>query len=85
MSLPRPRWPASEEASGRYAFHQIAVARDAIGKVVDDFLFFVVNGREMRFRECEADGVADTLTERTGRDLDARGVMHLRVSRRQTA
>ena len=55
------------------AFHQVAVAADAVGEVVDDRLVVaVVDGAEMRFGDRHADGVGDALAERPGRRLDAR-------------
>ena len=69
----------------RDAFHQVAVARDAIGVVVDDFLFAIVRRGELSFRDRESDRIADALAERPRGHFHAGGMVELRVARRLTA
>ena len=65
------------------AFHEVAVAADAIGKVVDDGLVLtVVDRSQMRLGDRHADRVADALPQRPGRCLDSRRALRLRVSGR---
>ena len=66
------------------AFHQVAVGADAEDAVVDDLVAgAVVALGHHALGECEADHVANTLTKRTRRHLNTRGVTNLRMSRRQ--
>ncbi len=52
-----------------HAFHQAAVARQAIGVVADDAI--AVAGIEQPLGERHADGIADPLPKRPGRGFDA--------------
>ena len=70
------------ERSGlaRDSLLHVAVAGDEERVVVDDLLRRPVERRrEVGFGEREADGVADALAERSGRDLDPDGVAELGV------
>ena len=67
ISLPSCRCPASEAASDGDAFHQVAVADDRVGVVVDDLVAVAVVARgELRFGDRHADGVGEALA-RAGR------------------
>jgi hypothetical protein len=56
-----------------YALHQIAIADDPIGEMIDDLRARpVVRRRQVGFGHRETDAVAKALTERSGRRLDAR-------------
>ena len=60
----------------RHALHDVAVGADGVGAVVDERLAVaVVALGQHRLGERHADGVADALPERAGRDLDARDRM----------
>src|SRR3954454_2069379 len=55
----------------RHALHEIAVAADAIGAVVDDLVVRPVEElREEALGDAEAHAVRESLTEGTGRGLD---------------
>ena len=55
------------------ALHEVAVADDRVGGVVDDFESGAVVARgELRFGDRHAHGIGEALPERTGRDLHAR-------------
>ena len=56
---------------GGDAFHHVAVARDHVGPMIDE-LAAEARGEDT-LGERHADGVAEPLTERPGRGLDARG------------
>ncbi len=63
-------------------FHHAAVAEEHVGVVVDDGVAVTVElGGEHFFGQGEAHGVGDTLAERAGGGLDARGVAVFRVAR----
>ncbi len=65
----------------RDAFHEIAVAADDVGVVVDDLGFAgVVDGAEVFFSDGEADGFGEALAERAGGDFNAGGFAVLRVT-----
>lgn len=61
--------------------HQITVPGEDVRMMIDDRLLAVVGGGEMRFGDREADGIADSLTERAGRYLNAGRVMVLGMAR----
>ncbi len=66
----------------RDAFHHAAVAHEGVGVVVDDVVTWAVElRRQGAFGDGEADGVGDTLAQRAGGGLNARGVAVLRVAR----
>ena len=68
---------------GGDAFHQIAVADDAIGKVIDDFESRPIVARgQVGLRDRHADAVAEALTQRSRRSLDARSQAALRMAGR---
>ncbi len=70
----------------RDAFHQVAVAGDDPGAVIDRRVAVAAVTRgQMRFADRHADGVREALAERTGRDLDARRVAALGMARRLAA
>ena len=70
----------------RDAFHQIAVAGDNPGSVVNDGVARAVVARgKVRFGDGHADRVRETLAERAGRDLDAGSVAALGMARRLAA
>ena len=65
----------------RDAFHQAAVAKEHVGRVIDDLMVRLVElGRQHLFGNSEADGVGDALTERAGGRLDAGCVADFRVA-----
>src|SRR6266850_3009637 len=67
---------------GGDAFHQIAVADDSIGKVIDDLESRMVIARgQIGLSDGHADPVAKTLTERSRRSLDARSQPALGMAR----
>src|SRR4029453_187061 len=58
---------------GGDAFHQIAVADDSISQVIDNFESRTIVARgQIGLRDGHANPVAKTLTQRSGRSLDAR-------------
>ena len=67
--------PGAGECAGlvRDAFHQAAITEEDIGVMIDDDLAGLVElGAQQLLREGEADGIGETLAERTGRRLHAR-------------
>ncbi len=87
--VPDPDQLLEAEESGdrgglvRDALHEIAVGADEPRAVVDDLVAgAVVPGGQHRLGEGEPDRVGETLTERTGGDLDARGVAPFGVAGR---
>ena len=68
---------------GGDAFHEVAVADDAVREVVDDVVpVAVVAGGEERLGDRHPDTRCEAAAEGTGGDLDARGVIDLGVSGR---
>ncbi len=68
------------------SLHEVAVAAKPPHPVIHDLLAGPVEAfREQPFRDRHADGVSESLAERSGRDLHARRVPALRVSRRGRA
>src|SRR5260370_10131290 len=68
------------------ALHQVAVAADKPGAVIDDPMPVAVErGREVRFSDGHADGVRQALAERTRRRLNAGRVAVLRVPLRHAS
>src|SRR5688572_12374225 len=64
------------------AFHEVAVADDCVRGVVDDFEAGAVIARgELRFGDRHAHSIGEALPQRTGRDLNARSMTALRMSR----
>ena len=83
---------AEAEGSGergglvRDAFHQVAVAAEDVGVVVDDVVgVAVVDGGEMLLCGGDADGHAEALAERAGGDFDAGGLAVLGMAGRVRA
>ena len=75
---------SSGERSGlvRDAFHHVAVAHDAVGVMIDDFIAgLVVNSGKMLFGHRQADRHGESLSEGSGGDFDAICVVVLRVAR----
>lgn len=69
-----------------HAFHQVAVAANAVSIVVDDFqIAFIVSRRKLRFRQSHADGHRQTLAQRSRRGVYARSMSEFRVARRFAA
>src|SRR5689334_23397930 len=68
---------------GSDALHQIAVAHDPIGVMIDDVEAVAIEARrQMRFRHRDSDAVGETLAERAGGHFDAGRMAALRVARR---
>ena len=68
------------------AFHHAAIAKEAVGAVVDDLKAVAVEFRRKHlFGKRHADGVGDALTERTGRGFHPRRNADFRVPRRFAA
>ncbi len=65
------------------AFHQVAVAGDDIGIVIDQIV--AEAGVQDTLRQRHADRGGDALAERAGRRLDAAGLQHFRMARRLAA
>ena len=64
------------------AFHQVAIAADDIGVVIDNVVAFAVIARgQPGFRNGHADAVAESLAERAGGDFDAHRMTALRMPR----
>jgi len=61
-----------------HAFHQAAVARQAIGVVADDAV--AMAGIEQPLGKGHTDGIADPLPQRTGRGFNAGRMAIFRVS-----
>ena len=71
---------------GGHAFHQVAVADDGPGAMVDHGVAVaVVGGRQLRFADRHAHRVGQALAERPGGDLHARRVAVLGMARRLAA
>ena len=67
---------------GRHALHQVAITDQRISVTIDDQVpRAVVAGREIAFRDREADGIGEALPEGTGRCLHSRRQTALGVSR----
>ena len=81
--LAEPQVPGERGRLVADALHQVAVAGERAGAVVDDPLAGAVEARGQEpLGDRHADRVADPLAERAGGDLDARGVAALGVARR---
>ena len=71
---------------GGNALHQVPVARDDVGPVVDDRVTRPVErGGQPAFRHRHPDGIAEPLAERPRGHLDARAAPTLRMPRRSAA
>ena len=71
---------------GRDALHQVAIARDHVRAMVDDVMVRPVEGRgEPTLRHGHADCIGESLSQRSGRDLDTRRHAALGMTRRSTA
>ena len=69
-----------------YALHQIAIADDPIGEMIDDLgAGPVVARRQVRFGHRQTDAVAEALTQRPGGRLDAWRNATLGMARRHAA
>jgi hypothetical protein len=78
--LPEPEVTGEGCGLMRHAFHDVAVARHEVRVVIDDRVPLAVERRgEVRFGDRHPDCVADSLSQRAGRGLDARRVAVLRV------
>ncbi len=65
----------------RDAFHQIAIAADAVGVVIDDVVAgAVIAGRKPSFRNRQTDRVAESLAERSSGNFNAGCVTALRMA-----
>jgi hypothetical protein len=63
------------------AFHQVAVAADAVGMVVDDLeAGLIVDGGEVLFRDGQAYRHREALAEGAGSDFDTVGEMGFRMA-----
>ncbi len=70
--LAEPQVPGQRGGFRRDAFHQVAVADDAVSVMVDDLeAGAVVARRQMRLGHRHAHAVAEALAKRPGRHLDA--------------
>ena len=70
----------------RHTFHQAAVAEEHPGVVIDDLVPRPIERRGERFfRERHADGIGETLPERTGRRFDTELQVVLRMAGRMRA
>src|SRR3546814_3160968 len=68
---------------GGDAFHQVAIAGDHPGAVIDDDVPGAVVPRgQLRLGHGHAHGVGEALSQRSGGDLDARGMAALGMPRR---
>lgn len=62
--------------------HQAAIAEEAVGVVVNEVeAGLVEDGGGVGLGHGQADGIADTLTQRAGGDLDTGGIVRLGVAR----
>src|SRR6185437_13057716 len=69
-----------------YALHQVPVADDSIGEVIDDLeAGAVVTRGEVAFGNCETDAIAKALTKRSRGRLDAGRDATFGMARRHTA
>ena len=67
----------------RDALHHAAVAEEHVGVVVDNLVAWAIERRGQYFLgQRHADGVCETLSERTGRRFDADVQIALRMARR---
>ena len=66
----------------RHSFHHVAIAGDEVHVVIEDFLVAVEDRGHVCLSHCHANGVTDSLSERTSRRLDSRSVAVLGMSRR---
>ena len=74
--LAEPEEARERACLSRHALHDVAVGADRVGPVIDQRVAVaVVALGQHGLGERHADGVADALPERAGRDLDARGRM----------
>jgi hypothetical protein len=68
------------------ALHGTAIPKNAVGVVADDVeAVSVEDGGGVSLSDGETDGVAEALAERAGGDLDAGGVVGLRMPRSDAA
>lgn len=66
--------------------HQAAIAEEAVGVVVSEGeAGLVEGGGGVGLGHGQADGIADTLTQRAGGDLDTGGIVRLGVTRSDAA
>ena len=75
------RWPASADRLVADAFHQVAVAGDDIGLVIDQIV--AEAGVQDALGQRHAHGIGDALAQRAGGGLDARQHGHIRDGRRR--
>lgn len=84
--LAEPQMPGERGRLRGNALHQVAVAGQHIRGVVDHRVVRAVVARcELRFHDRHADGVGETLPERPGRGLHARGEPAFRMPWRLAA
>ena len=68
-----------------HAFLCTSVAKEAVRIIVDEVVTGLVEySSGMSLSNSESDSVSETLTQRTGRDLDARGIVGFRMARSDT-
>jgi hypothetical protein len=68
------------------AFHDVAVADDGISEMVDDLEpGTVIARRQIRFSDCHADAVAETLSERSSGDFYTGSELAFRMPGRQAS
>ncbi len=71
---------------GGDTLHEVAIADDSVGKVIDDVeAGAVVARRQLRFGHRHSHAVAEALTERARRHLDSRCYAALGMTRRDAA
>src|SRR5579884_2653396 len=86
VELAEPEVAGERARLRRHALHEVAVAREHPGVVVDDDVARAVEARgEVRLGDGKAHRIADALTERPRGGLDARGEVHLGMPGRAAA
>ena len=81
--LAEPEMPGERASLGGDALHQVAVARQHVGVVIDDRISRAVEvRRQVRLGDRHADGIRDALPERARRGFDTGSQMTLRMAGR---
>ena len=84
--MPSCKWPGERSRLGRDSFHQIAVADECVGVVIDDRVpGAVVASGELRFGDRHTDRIGEALAKGPRGHFDPGRVAALRMSRRLTA
>ena len=84
--LAEPQMPGQRRRFRRHALHQVAIADDRVSGVIDHVKPWPVVARgQLRLRDRHADGIGETLPERTGGGLDAWRQAALGMPRRLAA